>query len=238
MKNIIIKICIISISSLIVLSCNKEEVNNNTLNDGLVAYYPFDGNVDDYSGNSFNLIGFTGHNFGSGIVAQSLTFDGITDFLEFPDTVRFQPLKSSTLSFWIKTNQTSRFDLFTQRTGSFSPSDFNYGLIFNMADPASLDVRCPGYNSGTEFSTNLRLDSLSWTNIIIIKNTNDSSTVLYKNGIDVINHKGMDTDYEIQGKLLLGTNQNKNAFFRGMIDEIRIYNRAISNNEISLINKP
>jgi prepilin-type N-terminal cleavage/methylation domain-containing protein len=49
------------------------EVKNN-----LLAYWEFDGNLDDLSGNGFNGLEVNGANFVSGLIGQALEFDGAT----------------------------------------------------------------------------------------------------------------------------------------------------------------
>lgn len=204
----------------------------NTLEKGLLAYFPFNGTLTDSSDNSHELIDSTQSSYAEGVNGDALYFDGESDYLIFPEELKFLPLSSSTLSFWIKTEQTSRFDLFNQRTGSFSTDKFNHGLIFNRDEIAGLDVRYPGYNDGTEFSVDMNISSNSWESIILVKDVSDSTLTLYRSGLKVYEKSGADSDFIIQGDLLLGKDYYNSHYFEGLIDEVRIFDRALTDTEV------
>jgi hypothetical protein len=81
------------------------------LYDGLVAYYPFNGNADDESGNDNNGIVYgaslTEDRFGN--EDQAYSFDGLNDFIVINSNF---PLKKVSVSVWIKPNTTAKKDLF------------------------------------------------------------------------------------------------------------------------------
>jgi len=47
------------------------------LNDGLVAYYPFDGNAQDPSGNGHNGTENAGVTYTMGVIGSAASFDGL-----------------------------------------------------------------------------------------------------------------------------------------------------------------
>jgi hypothetical protein len=72
---------------------------------GLVAYYPFNGNANDESGNEYNSIvyGATPTSDRKGNPNSAYDFDGINDWIHFPNTkdnLIFQ--NQISLTFWIK----------------------------------------------------------------------------------------------------------------------------------------
>jgi hypothetical protein len=93
--------------------------SNTDLNAGLFAWYPFSANFLDSSENHFDATNYgcaySTDRFGK--ANSALSFNGYSSFIVFPDEARFVPYQSTTLSFWIKTGQTTRFDLFNQRSG-------------------------------------------------------------------------------------------------------------------------
>ena len=79
------------------------------LNDGLVAYYPFDGNSNDYSiyknhgilqgainGGPKSTAGFTGK------PNTAYLFDGVDDYIRVPDSEELNPVNQLTISFWVR----------------------------------------------------------------------------------------------------------------------------------------
>ena len=86
--------------------CVKDDSIPTTLNDCLVAYFPFNGNANDESGNSNNGIvngaTLTTDRFGNTNSAYS--FDGIGNNISVPNSTsfNFQATNIFTLSYWIK----------------------------------------------------------------------------------------------------------------------------------------
>ena len=69
------------------------------LNKGLVAWYPFDGNASDMSGNGRHGTPYNGVGWGKGKVAQALSLDGIDDYVDVGD---FELGGAVTFSAWVK----------------------------------------------------------------------------------------------------------------------------------------
>ena len=73
-----------------------------SLNDGLVAYYPFNGNANDESGNGndgeVNGATLVKDRFGNS--GKAYSFDGVDDNIEVPETEGFES-NAHTISGWI-----------------------------------------------------------------------------------------------------------------------------------------
>jgi hypothetical protein len=80
------------------ISCKKESMEESTV--GLLAYYPFDGDIKDYSINQNHGIDSTKGVYVSGIKGLAHDFNGKTDFITLKDTIDFS--NGLTFSFWIK----------------------------------------------------------------------------------------------------------------------------------------
>jgi len=66
------------------------------LNSGLVAYYPFDGNTNDASGNHHNGTEVGGIEYVNGYYGQAAKFDGINDLVSIQNHLDFNDLSSLT----------------------------------------------------------------------------------------------------------------------------------------------
>ena len=75
------------------------------LEDGLVAYYPFEGNANDLSGNSNNGAVVNGAGFAPGVIGQAVSLDGVDDFVEIPHGTSLEIANNTvwTEAFWFKT---------------------------------------------------------------------------------------------------------------------------------------
>ena len=77
---------------------------NDDLNDGLIAYFPFEGNAQDVSGNSNHGTEVGAVSYTDGAEGLSATFDGTTYI-----TAKGAPftLDEWTISFWVNIEETS-----------------------------------------------------------------------------------------------------------------------------------
>ena len=55
---------------------NMDYVNINPLSDGLIAYYPFDGDANDYSGNEYHATPYNNYQYEDGLVGESIAVEG------------------------------------------------------------------------------------------------------------------------------------------------------------------
>ncbi len=225
--------------------CSNDDDNtvakDNYPTNGLKLYYKLDNNTVDSGPNNYNATGtsivYTRDR--NNIASSVATFNGVDAFIAIPDAARFQPLTSSTLSFWIKTDQQSRFDLFDQRTGSFDSDAHNFGVIVNANNPDELLYNYPNYNSEGETSYALRSVTISdgvWHHVVLIKDTENELMKLYLDNIETSSTTlSLDVEFMVNGTLLLGKNYADLSYFEGSIDDIFVYDRALSTNEVSTL---
>jgi hypothetical protein len=79
------------------------------LNNGLVAYYPFNGSFNDASGNGNNGSPMNGTTFGAdqwGNTSSAAAFDGKADYVSIPGSSVLTARKHFSLAFRFKTNNT------------------------------------------------------------------------------------------------------------------------------------
>lgn len=205
----------------------------------LIAYYPFSNNAQDSSGNGNHAMvsgpSLAPDRFGSGL--NSYYFDGIDDYMELPNAVRFQPLTSYSLSFWIKTFQSSRFDLFVQRIGSFSPDNHNFGIMFNVPSTGTEYVH-PNYNGNNTEIKGAPLGNYNngnWQHFVFIKDVDNSKQSIYLNNIKIVEESIVDVNYIVNGQLLIGRNHLGTYNFNGYLDDVRIYQCAIDSSRIDVL---
>ena len=194
----------------------------------LVAYYPFNGNANDESGNENN-----GTVYGATLTedryespASAYNFDGDNDSINVPDDSSLDIIRQISLSAWIfPTEQKTQFII---RKGPEVNPPPPYGLslsgtgdiIFELSpDSEFTQVRKQGYD----------LDQ--WTFIV---GTYDGTTMkLYVNG-NLENSETIPGNLNENGSpLLIGTRLNLPAdTFAGKLDDISVYNRALAEAEI------
>ena len=202
--------------------------------DGLVGYWPFNGNANDESGNGNNgtVNGATLSSDRNGAANSAYDFDGVSNFIK--TELKSIESKKITLSVFFLIDDKG-FEGGNHRTliGSRTTwSDF-LGIGFNKDPFIYFDIpniqRC---------KTNYNLPSdLKWHHILVTLSENSSK--IYIDGklsaeeqlISVI-------DKLIFNNVLFGLdeiNAGDNRYWRGKLDDIAIYNRALTQQEVTAL---
>lgn len=184
-------------------------------NDGLVLHYTADNNAFDYSGNG-NDGTISGATFAKGYYDKGFSFDGVDDYVY----MSINNLTNYSISFWVKPNdiQLSGFPGILTLFGRKSD------IIFRDSDNS---IYLQIYD-GSFHSAGLTNNLLEWTYVYIsITNYNQK---IYINNVLKAEKTYTPISYNSDGNYIgIASNQ----YFNGTIDEVRIYNRTLSQTEIS-----
>ncbi|WP_340818998.1 LamG-like jellyroll fold domain-containing protein [Methanolobus sp. WCC4] len=189
---------------------------------GLVAYYPFDGDARDYSGNN-NHGTNNGATFVSGTKGQALSFDGTDDYVRSPVNINPDTLPQLTIVAWVKSDLESR-TVISHDNGGYDRTiaiDNRGGGLGWSAFTGSGGVL--GFHPATIGE---------WTFIATVYDQDTQTITLYVND-KVYTEKGVLSggwDYTN-----IGSNPSYGGNFDGVIDEVRIYSVALSQSEINAI---
>ena len=217
-----------------------------SLQNGLVGWWPFCGNANDESGNGNNgtVIGATLTTDRFGNSNQAYSFDGVDDYIEIVTNPDFSFLlnNSYSINLWFNLNSINNLCSFIgQGDGDglyqnrFWRTYINQGQLYNhirgnLSDP--FDTK----NQSSYSSIN------TWTMITMVRNYNNDLK-LFIGGVLV------DVDTDITGLANPFTNQRNifvgaflNAytsqlmqFMHGKIDDIGIWNRVLTAQEIEAL---
>ena len=194
--------------------------------EGLVAWYPFNGNANDESGNGYHGVvqGASLSENRFGIENQSFSFDGMDDFISVSNDFNFNEL---TVSVWIKQNQ------FAETYSAIIDRSLTNNIGWWIEDNAvSYDsvLFTGGVASGNYFRTQAaRPQPNAWTHI----------GALYSSGNQQLFINGVLVDQDVNSLMLqfpevtmfLGKRTNS-AFWDGSIDDVGIWNRALTEEEV------
>jgi len=226
-----------------------------SLNDGIIAYYPFNGNADDESGNGFN-----GTDFGT--AKYDTTTKGIARFFSNPIannaldyvTVPNNLKGDYTISMrFLYTSVTHFNTLFYLSSGK----DWVHSDLWIALDPLKKltiiqegqDLRAADYSHQAITDNPQRLNSIYVNSDSIQPNqyynfavtyTNDSLNV-YLNGKKYMTYANINPIVPSINTLIIGVCPNyiTNLFYyplEGVIDELRFYKRALNEDEINYLN--
>jgi hypothetical protein len=201
---------------------------------GLVAYYLF----DEGSGNiaKDKMIQNNGTIFGAqwtdnAILGKALNFSGPNNYVEIPDNAVLNPTDAITVSIWIKLNKTiaeQTYQYIILNKSNWDAKD-GYTLLFNKPYSNNLIFRILYENTFKDVAWDA--SSLKKNVWYHLAGTYDKKFIkLYVDGeLKVVEGLGKPIDVTTN-KLYIG-NPGTN-YFNGSIDEVKIYYKVLSDNEI------
>ena len=196
---------------------------------GLVAAYGFDAGsgstVADSSGKG-NVGSISGPVWsGAGRFGSALSFDGVNDWVSVPDASSLDLTTGMTLEAWVRPSALGswRTLVFKERSGGIV-----YGLYADQAGGRPLGEMFIGSDRSVTGTAALPLNA--WTHLAT---TYDGSQLrLYVNGALASSTAVTGAMAASTGVLHLGGNSVWGEWFAGLIDEVRVYDRALSGSEV------
>ena len=222
-----LKVSQITTLAIFVLLANASTLLGN-LNNGLVAYFPLDGNASDLvSGATGTIHGASSVPNRWGMANSAFSFDGTDDYIEVPYQSTYSSNQFS-FSLWVNpsANSSSYQSPFTFRG---LPTGF---MLYK--DPSNTWSPWVGTGSAWGTSTNLGAITLNeW--VFIVCTYNGTAFAGYKNG-SFVSTSSPSFAPNTSSPLRIGAGVTESTtpdyFFNGKVDELRFYNRALSDAEI------
>ena len=203
------------------------------LTNGLVAYYPFNGNANDASVNSnngaiFGTIGLGTNRFG--MTNTSLYFNGNNSYIVCTNGNGAFNSYPMTISFWA----TKAFNHEQLQFGDSNSGRWGVG-VSGSEFLLDIDVGAGGMYCQVP-CTNLA--SPRWTHFcVVVAATNQSlaTNIFYVNGTNIgTGISSIPQSTNSQYALYIGNDIfSQPEYYIGSLDSIRIYNRALSSNEVA-----
>jgi hypothetical protein len=196
---------------------------------GLVAAFGLDAGagstVADSSGrgNGGSVSGATWTS--SGRFGSALSFDGVNDWVTVADSASLDLGSGMTVEAWVRPSRLGgwRTVVFKERVGGVV-----YGLDADAAGGRPLGQVDIGGERNAVGSASLPLNA--WSHLAV---TFDGSVVrLFVNGVQAGSLPFVGSMAASTGPLRLGGNGVWGEWFAGLIDEVRVYNRALTTSEI------
>jgi sugar lactone lactonase YvrE len=162
-----------------------------------------------------------------GKYGKALSFDGTNSCASVPNGVDLQLSGAFSLEAWVKPANTTQWaPIFYKESETF----YGYSLFFGAFEAGHIQGYVADHSwEWTEVESPEKLTANTWNHVAM---TSDGTTLrLYVNGkqIDTASAKAA---MESKGPLLIGCAKNFGEYFNGVIDNARIYNRALSAAEV------
>ena len=215
-------------------------VNDGILN-GLVGWWKFDetnGTVAyDSSGNGNDGYLTNGPTWTEGKIGGSLSFDGVDDRVALPNSA-LNGLTNLTLNLWTKLNSGSQDHFFISGASSSQHNHFLFGLT-NTNEIHIWDGNSK--KNGHSYPPS-NWDG-KWINITLIRKIDGSGSQIFIDSVNVNSKAYNASALSIADKgLWVGADQDRvnggwesTQFLDGLIDEVRIYDRALSADEVQAL---
>lgn len=204
---------------------------NELLCSDLVAYYKFDKDFLDESGNNFNGINKGGVSFSNSGKIYSADFDGIDDYLSINSSPVLKPTKHITITAWIKPkNYKGVMGIMKAPDADGFNSGWQILINNNQFNPRIVTTQ----GGKSLFCGNLKIDE--WNFIVLSYNGYEIKG--YVNG-ELRSSVRLSGDIQYHGSedLEIGNSIDDSSYFRGQIDELKIYRGVFSDSSIANIYK-
>jgi hypothetical protein len=208
---------------------------------GLVGWWPFNGNANDESGNGNHgtVNGATLTSDRNGEVNKAYSFNGVDNnvVINHSESLNFNNAQS--ISIWVY--QSISNDGFFINKGCESNSSQNVSFrMYNTNINGNLVITADNWTSTRSFTSYKRAFKARWHNYIYVYD--GQQIKLFEDGNLVSNSiQNGALNNSIGYELIFGCRQNEinnclNSFyFNGLLDDIAIYNRALTQQEITAL---
>lgn len=213
-----------------------QEEPTTTLEESIVTDIPLDGNATDQGPHKIKGVvnGAVPAEDRNGNSSGALYFDGVDDYIDLGTTINTEDI--STITFWAK------FDTLYSTMPDMelvSKSSYRQGM-----EVVIYRDRLAFYLVGVEDNNNIGIPVTSlkankWYHITAIYDRAAAQMKLYLNGELQISDRAPASITKID-RLMLGNwnYEEEPRFFQGHLDDIKLYNRPLTDEEVAKIYKP
>ncbi len=233
------------LSSLVLalVAATASPVSGQTFANGLVAYYPFNGNANDAIGtNNGTVFGATLATDRFGNANRAYYFNG-SSYIQIPTSTNVFGSQDFTVSMWfnsagffnISNSSTQARFLISKGTSNF---ELHLGSLLGTpsATPSGFRFLPRNHlNSGPSWDTPaLSYQTNVWQHIVAVYQPSTTNVMMFCNGVSlsIIGSSTTPAGTNNITPARLGMRFDGTLAFQGMLDSVRIYNRGLSANEV------
>lgn len=195
--------------------------------DEATGTYAYDGTGNNYTGTLYNA---PTHATSTCEVGNCLSFDGSTQYVDMPGFSGMTAFARGTLAFWVYPTRWSNYD----NMAGFQSAATNVNAI--RIENSSGKVRAIFGNASGSYTDVLSKDTLTtdaWHHVALTWDSASSTATLYLDGS--VGTSTITTWPSSYATFRIG-NAYLGRYFQGRMDDVRVYNRELSADEVHQIN--
>lgn len=206
------------------------------INDGLQAYYTFNGNATDATGHGYNgtVYGATLTSDHLGNSNSAYYFDGSNDYIGLGNPAGLNFVGNISIAAWVRPDVIGGVDInrnIVAHGYGGSPTNEVYLRTANNGQYEIGSYIENDLNTGRAEYVIPPADQGSW--VYLVGLYNGSAWKLYRNGMEVASQQIVTGAIQVNANWVIGASgYGTSRFFTGAIDEVRIYDRALSASEV------
>jgi len=208
-----------------------QEINTNRfLNDAnLQGYWRLNGNANDTSSNGYNLTNNNSVTYTTGKFSDAGSFNGTDQYLSILDASapNLEITQDQTWSCWIYP------DVMPQNGKRIMGKRLNgkKSILFSSAAPR---YELAGLSTNENVTSTISLTAGNWYHIVGVYDSTNTKLKIFVNGIKTeVTASGSATD--TNDIFSIGAEGSNGQYFDGLIDDVAIFNRALTDAEIQEI---
>jgi hypothetical protein len=197
----------------------------------LVAAYAFENNANDGSGDGFNGTLMNNPTFVAGHSGLAVNLNGTNQSVQLPRSIQ----DSFTISFWVRTTTTGATGAqwwvgkgLVDGEVANVVNDFGVSLVgaraaFGVGNPDTTIMSTSNINDG------------AFHHVVVTRNAGTGAMVLYVDGAQQASATGPTGTRSTPANLRIGSLQTNLNFFAGQIDEVRLFNAALTAAQVAAL---
>jgi len=210
------------------------------LQQGLVAYYPFNGNGIDATGRGHDGTVYSGVSATAdrhGKANSAYSFNGSSSgyiYVQDATDINFGAEQNFTIAVWVKFSTVQQNYTGIISKGVPSSAEVGYQILITQGNKVGLDVTMdtgyPYFTTGKQ-----TLDDGRWHLIVCTVASTARQVKIYVDGVldaSAVTPSPIDCSKNNTRPVYIGKERNSTLFFKGSIDDIRLFDKVLTVDEI------
>jgi hypothetical protein len=205
---------------------------------GLIAYYPFDGNADDASGSGHDGVIHGATFTTNGAAGGAYQFDGLNDYIDAGDSALLDiGTNDFSISFWLQSTMNRVESAALIYKGSWDTS-IGYSVYLRGTEFGGIAGRVGAEVASTTVGSIVENPNIpivndgGWHHVVILADRDGSGSIYVDDALQFTRPIGTDSGSLATSTPLTIGGRTFDSVLDGSMDEIRVYDRLLTTNEI------